>query len=75
MMYGFQSGMCGMSCLASFSSSCIWSGASARSGLLSVTSAGGFSASQGGANQSVSELDSVLPGSSAGEKKIATIAR
>jgi hypothetical protein len=68
-MYGFQSGMCGSESAASRRNGWSCWGASFKSVFVGLTSSAGFSLSQGGLNQSVSELDSVLPGSSAGPMK------
>jgi hypothetical protein len=65
-MFGFHSGMSGRRSLVYWTNDWSCPGASPSSVLLGISSSAGFTPAQGGSNQSVSEFESVLPGSSAG---------
>ena len=65
-MLGFHSGMSGSRACAYWTNGWSWPGASPSSVLLGIFSSGGRTPFQGGSNQSVSEFERVLPGSSAG---------
>ncbi len=73
-MLGFQSGTCGISFAVLRRKSCRWVVASPSSGLLGVCSEAGLAVTNGGWNESTSELDRVFPGISAGARKASVIA-